>query len=92
MHLQKYNEIDKNELEEINHKLSPYFFYIIFKDYKITIKLFGIRIIIKTKKRFENIIVISFSNFLRRLFSVDTKKIEGRKITFLNLLGLNFKF
>ena len=92
LHLQKYNEIEKNELEEINHKLSPYLFYIIFKDYKIIIKLFGIRIIIKTKKCFENIIVISFSNFLRRLFSVNTKNIEGKKITFLNLLGLKFKF
>ena len=91
LHLKKYNEIEKNELEEINHKLSPYLFYIIFKDYKIIIKLFGIRIIIKTKKCFENIIVINWSNFLRRLFSVNTKKIEGKKITFLNLLGLKFK-
>ena len=91
LHLQKYNEIEINELEEINHKLSPYFFYIIFKDYKIIIKLFGIRIVIKNKKCFEKIIVISFSNFLRRLFSVNTKKIEGRKITYLNILGLNFK-
>lgn len=92
LHLQKYNEIEKNELEDINHKLSPYLFYIIFKDYKIIIKLFGIRIIIKTKKCFENIIVINWSNFLRRLFSINTKKIEGKKITFLNLLGFNFKF
>ena len=92
LHLQKYNEIEKNELEELNHKLSPYFFYIIFKDYKIIIKLFGIRIIIKNKKCFENIIVISSSNFLRRLFSIDTKKIEGKKITFLKILGLKFKF
>ena len=92
LHLQKYNEIEKNESEEINHKLSPYLFYIIFKDYKIIIKLFGIRIIIKTKKCFENIIVINLSNFLRRLFSINTKKIEGKKITFLNLLGLKFKF
>ena len=91
LRLKKYNEIEKNESEEINHKLSPYLFYIIFKDYKIIIKLFGIRIIIKTKKCFENIIVISFSNFLRRLFSVNTKKIEEKKITFLNLLGLKFK-
>ena len=92
LYLQKYNEIEINELEEINHKLSPYFFYIIFKDYKIIIKLFGIRIIIKNKKCFEKIIVISLSNFLRRLFSVNTKKIEGRKITYLNILGLKFKF
>ena len=92
LHLKKYNEIEKNESEEINHKLSPYLFYIIFKDYKIIIKLFGIRIIIKTKKCFENIIVINWSNFLRRLFSVNTKKIEGKKITFLNLLGVKFKF
>ena len=91
LHLKKYNEIEKNELEELSYKLSPYFFYIIFKDYKIIIKLFGIRIIIKNKKCFEKIIVISFSNFLRRLFSVNTKKIEGRKITYLNILGLNFK-
>ena len=68
LYLQKYNEIEINELEEINHKLSPYFFYIIFKDYKIIIKLFGIRIIIKNKKCFEKIIVISFSNFLGDYF------------------------
>ena len=92
LHLQKYNEIEINELEEINHKLSPYFFYIIFKDYKIIIKLFGIRIIIKNKKCFEKIIVISLSNFLRRLFSVNTKKNEEKKITYLNILGLKFKF
>ena len=92
LHLQKYNEIEINELEEINHKLSPYFFYIIFKDYKIIIKLFGIRIVIKNKKCFEKIIVISFSNFLRRLFSVNTKKNEEKKITYLNILGLKFKF
>ena len=92
LYLQKYNEIEINELEEINHKLSPYFFYIIFKDYKIIIKLFGIRIIIKNKKCFEKIIVISFSNFLRRLFSVNTKKNEEKKITYLNILGLKFKF
>ena len=91
LHLQKYNEIEKNELEELNHKLSPYFFYIIFKDYKIIIKLFGIRIIIKNKKCFENIIVISLSNFLRRLFSIDSKKIEGKKITWLKILGLKFQ-
>ena len=92
LHLKKYNEIEKNELEEINHKLSPYFFYIIFIDYKIIIKLFGIRIVIKNKECFNKIIVISLSNFLRRLFSINTKKIEGKKITFLNLLGFNFKF
>ena len=92
LHLQKYNEIEINELEEINHKLSPYFFYIIFKDYKIIIKLFGIRIIIKNKKCFEKIIVISLSNVLRRLFSLNTKKIEEKKITYLNILGLKFKF
>ena len=92
LHLQKYNEIEINELEYINHKLSPYFFYIIFIDYKIIIKLFGIRIVIKNKECSKKIIVISLSNFLRRLFSINTKKIEGKKITFLNLLGFNFKF
>ena len=91
LHLQKYNEIEINELEYINHKLSPYFFYIIFIDYKIIIKLFGIRIVIKNKECSNKIIVISLSNFLRRLFSINTKKIEGKKITFLNLLGLKFK-
>ena len=92
LHLQKYNEIENNNLEELNYKLSPYFFYIIFIDYKIIIKLFGIRIVIKNKECFNKIIVISLSNFLRRLFSINTKKIEGKKITFLNLLGLKFKF
>ena len=92
LHLQKYNEIEINESEDINHKLSPYFFYIIFIDYKIIIKLFGIRIVIKNKECSNKIIVISLSNFLRRLFSINTKKIEGKKITFLNLLGFNFKF
>ena len=92
LHLQKYNEIENNNLEELNYKLSPYFFYIIFIDYKIIIKLFGIRIVIKNKECSNKIIVISLSNFLRRLFSINTKKIEGKKITFLNLLGFNFKF
>ena len=91
LHLKKYNEIENNNLEELNYKLSPYFFYIIFIDYKIIIKLFGIRIVIKNKKCSNKIIVISLSNFLRRLFSINTKKIEGKKITFLNLLGFNFK-
>ena len=49
-------------------------------------------IIIKNKKCFENIIVISLSNFLRRLFPIDSKKIEGKKITWLKILGLKFKF
>ncbi|TXJ20077.1 hypothetical protein EPJ79_02665 [Brachyspira aalborgi] len=92
LHLQKYNEIENNNLEELNYKLSPYFFYMIFIDYKIIIKLFGIRIVIKNKECSNKIIVISLSNFLRRLFSINTKKIEGKKITFLNLLGFNFKF
>ena len=65
LHLQKYNEIEINELEYINHKLSPYFFYIIFIDYKIIIKLFGIRIVIKNKECSKKIIVISLSNFFR---------------------------
>ena len=92
MHLQKYNEIENNNLEELNYKLSPYFFYMIFIDYKIIIKLFGIRIVIKNKEYSNKIIVISLSNFLRRLFSINTKKIEGKKITYLNILGLKFKF
>ena len=92
LHLQKYNEIENNNLEELNYKLSPYFFYIIFIDYKIIIKLFGIRIVIKNKECSNKIIVISLSNFLRRLFSINTKKIEEKKITYLNILGLKFKF
>ena len=92
LHLQKYNEIENNNLEELNYKLSPYFFYMIFIDYKIIIKLFGIRIVIKNKEYSNKIIVISLSNFLRRLFSINTKKIEGKKITYLNILGLKFKF
>lgn len=91
LYQRKYDEIEKNNLKELNYKLSPYLFYIIFKDFNIIIKLFGIRIVIKNKKCFENIIVISLSNFLRTLFSIRTKNIQGKKITALRILGIDFK-
>lgn len=87
----KYNDIEKNNLEELNYKLSPYFFYIVFKDFDIIIKIFGIRIIIKSKKCFNDIAAICLSNILRNIFSIHSKNIENRKITSLRLFGFNIK-
>lgn len=91
LYQKKYNEIEINNLEELNYKLSPYLFYIICKDFNTIIKLFGVRIVIKNKKCIDKTIVISLSNFLRGLFSIHSNIIEGKKINLIKILGISFR-
>ena len=70
--------------EEINKKLLPYFFSIIFYGYYINIRIFGITITLKTTKCCDKPIVVSVSNLLRVLFSISINKNEK----FIRILGL----
>lgn len=93
--IERYNEFEKlhqyylNPLyvqEEINRKLLPYFFSIIFYGYYIKIRIFGIAITIKTNKCHNKPIVISFNNLLRNIFSISSNSKE----LVLKICGLKF--
>uniref|UniRef100_UPI003F4BB128 glycosyltransferase family 2 protein n=1 Tax=Brachyspira catarrhinii TaxID=2528966 RepID=UPI003F4BB128 len=83
-----YNYYLKTEekLKNINNKLLPYFFSIIIDGFYTSIRIFGININIKNNKNYSTPIVITFSNILRVLFSIQFSK-QNTKI---NLLGFNF--
>ncbi|MEI0510597.1 glycosyltransferase family 2 protein [Brachyspira intermedia] len=83
-----YNYYLKTEekLKNINKKLLPYFFSIIIDGFYTSIRIFGININIKNNKNYSTPIVITFSNILRVLFSIQFSK-QNTKI---NLLGFNF--
>ncbi|MEI0557272.1 glycosyltransferase family 2 protein [Brachyspira intermedia] len=83
-----YNYYLKTEekLKNINNKLLPYFFSIIIDGFYTSIRIFGININIKNTKNYNTPIVITFSNILRILFSIQFSK-QNTKI---NLLGFNF--
>ena len=81
--IHKYYLIPLNIQEEINKKLLPYFFSIIFYGYYINVRIFGIAITIKTAKCYDKPIVISLNNLLRNIFSISTNSKE----TILRLFG-----
>ncbi|WP_026364315.1 glycosyltransferase family 2 protein [Brachyspira innocens] len=83
-----YNYYLKTEekLKVINNKLLPYFFSIILDGFYTNIRIFGININIKNNKNYTTPVVISFSNILRILFSIQF----SNKNTKINLLGFNF--
>lgn len=72
--------------EELNKKLLPYFFSIIFHGYYIHIRIFGITITIKTNICYDKPIVISLSNLLRNIFSLSSNS----KGLVLTICGLKF--
>ena len=72
--------------QKSNNKLLPYFFSIIIDGFYTSIRIFGININIKNNKNYSTPIVITFSNILRVLFSIQFSK-QNTKI---NLLGFNF--
>lgn len=76
----------EEKLKNINNQLLPYFFSIIIDGFYTSIRIFGININIKNNKNYSNTIVITFSNLLRILFSIQFSK-QNTKI---NLLGFNF--
>ena len=86
--IHKYYLIPLNIQEEINKKLLPYFFSVIFYSYYINIRIFGIAITIKTTKCHDKPIVISLNNLLKNIFSINTNGNEK----FIKLLGLKIFF
>lgn len=68
-------------------KLTPYFFSIIIDKEYTVIKLFGIKIVLKNSKYVVEPKVISFSNILRFLFSIDVEKINKKTTVTLRLFG-----
>ncbi|WP_295161174.1 glycosyltransferase family 2 protein [uncultured Brachyspira sp.] len=83
-----YNYYLKTEkkLENINNKLLPYFFSIIIDGFYTSIRILGININIKNHKNYTHPIVITLSNILRALFSIQCSKQNTR----INILGFNF--
>ena len=86
--IHKYYLIPLNIQEEINKKLLPYFFSIIFYGYYINVRIFGIAITIKSAKCYDKPIVISLNNLLRNIFSINSNGNEK----FIRLLGLKIFF
>ena len=86
--IHKYYLIPLNIQKEINGKLLPYFFSVIFYSYYINIRIFGIAITIKTTKCHDKPIVISLNNLLKNIFSINTNGNEK----FIKLLGLKIFF
>ena len=68
-------------------KLTPYLFSIIIDKEYTVIKLFGIKIVLKNSKYVVEPKVISFSNILRFLFSIDVEKINKKTTVTLRLFG-----
>ena len=95
--IERYNEFEKLHQyyltplyiqEEINKKLLPYFFSIIFYGYYIKIRIFGISINLKTNKCYNKPIIVSLNNLLRNIFSINT---NGNQ-KFIKFLGLKIFF
>ncbi|ASJ20169.1 glycosyl transferase [Brachyspira hampsonii] len=76
----------EEKLKVINNKLLPYFFSIILDGFYTNIRIFGININIKNNKNYTTPVIITFSNILRILFSIQF----SNKNTKINLLGFNF--
>ena len=87
----KYYFKKLEKLEKLNKKLLPYFFSVIIKDYDIIVRIFGIRIIIKTKKCLYEPAVITMSNILRALFSIQDENENSIKKVFIRILGLKIR-
>ncbi|WP_297277207.1 glycosyltransferase family 2 protein [uncultured Brachyspira sp.] len=87
----KYYLNKKEKLEKINKKLLPYFFSAIVNGYNTSIRLFGISINVQNKKCYYEPLVISISNILRVLFSIQEEKENNIKKVFIRILGLKIR-
>ena len=79
----EYEELEKNRYKKLINKLLPYFFSIIMYGYYINIKIFGIKISIKSKIIFKEPIIISLNSLLTNIFSINTDDKENKYITVL---------
>lgn len=87
----KYYLNKKEKLEKINKKLLPYFFSVIVNGYNTSIRLFGININLQNNKCYYEPLVISISNILRALFSIQEEKENNIKKVFIRILGLKIR-
>ena len=76
-----------NNRDILIKKLTPYFFSIIIDKEYTVIKLFGIKIVLKNTKYVLEPKVISLSNILRFLFSIDVEKTNKKTTVVLRLFG-----
>lgn len=86
--LKEYENIKSNRYKQIIDKLIPYFFSIIMFEYYINIKIFGIKINLKSKKSFKEPIVISFNSLLKNIFSINT---DNKKDKYIKILFIKIK-
>ena len=71
-----------------NEEYLPYFFSIIIDSKYTTIRIFGIKITLKSKRYYDKPMVISLSSILRNLFSIRAEK----EYLILRLLFIKFSF
>lgn len=76
-----------NNRDILIKKLTPYFFSIIIDKEYTVIKLFGIKIVLRNTKYVLEPKVISLSNMLRFLFSIDVEKTNKKTTVVLRLFG-----
>ena len=87
----KYYLNKKEKLEKINKKLLPYFFSVIVNGYNTSIRLFGININLQNNKCYYEPLIISISNILRVLFSIQEEKENNIKKVFIRIIGLKIR-
>ncbi|WP_051436812.1 glycosyltransferase family 2 protein [Brachyspira alvinipulli] len=87
----KYYLNKKEKLEKINKKLLPYFFSVIVNGYNTSIRLFGINVNLQNNKCYYEPLVITISNILRGLFSIQEEKENNIKKVFIRILGLKIR-
>lgn len=81
--LKEYKDLEINKYKKLINKLTPYFFSIIIYEYYINIKIFGIKINLKSKNICKEPIIISFNSLLKNIFSVNTDNKEDKYIKIL---------
>ena len=82
----EYNNLKIDRCLTLIEKLTPYFFSIILNEYYINIKILGIRINLKSKKYFKDIIIISLNSLLKNIFSINFND------RFIKILFFKIKF
>lgn len=83
-----YKQYTKFNNNSINQQLLPYFFSIIIDSKYTIIRIFGIKITLKSKRYYDKPIVISLSSILRNIFSIKIDK----KYIILKLLFIKIAF
>lgn len=86
--LQEYENLKIKRNIQFIEKLIPYFFSIIMYDYNVTIKILGIKIILKTKYYYNEPLIFSLNSLLKNIFSINTNDKNNK---FIKILGIKIK-